>query len=108
MAERGGRAGTPSLPGLLQLCEEEVQLLRHGHLVQEGTLSILGDTAGARGLHQGRRMGMGPGLIKPSKRPTYRVGLRLAEPAVSGAELAEGRLRVVPHLRQAGQDLTHL
>lgn len=48
---------------------------------------------------------MGPGLIK---RRAYRVGLRLVEPAMSGAELVEGCLRVVPHLRQAGQDLTHL
>lgn len=104
----GGASGTPSLPGLPQLCEEEVQLLRHGHLVREGTPSVLRDAAGARGLHQGRRFGTGPGSIAPGKRRTYRVGLRLAEPAVSGAEPAEGRLRVAPHLRQAGQDLAHL
>lgn len=54
---------------------------------------------------KGRKLGMGPGLIK---RRAYRVGLRLVEPAMSGAELVEGCLRVVPHLRQAGQDLTHL
>lgn len=39
---------------------------------------------------------------------TYRVGLWLVEPAVSGAEQVQGHLRVVPHLQQAGQRLTHL
>lgn len=39
---------------------------------------------------------------------TYRVGLWLVEPAVSRAEQVEGHLGVGPHLRQAGQGLTHL
>lgn len=93
-----GRAGTPSVAALTQLQEEPVQPFRHGHLgwEQEGSgsssvVALLGPPSPS-----------GIPKWECGKCWTYRVGLWLVEPAVSGAEQVEGHLGMGPHLRQAG------
>lgn len=95
------------MAALTQLQEEPVQPFRHSHL-EMGTRGVRKQLPG--GFAQVTKSSGIPRCVAVGcgKCWTYRVGLRLVEPAVSGAEQAERHLGVGPHLGQAGQGLTHL
>lgn len=92
------------MAALTQLQEEPVQPFCHGHLGWErggsGSSSVVAllEPPSPSGIPK----------WECGKCRTYRVGLWLVEPAVSGAEQVQGHLGMGPHLRQAGQGLTHL